>query len=718
MDHGFEKWQEPVRCTIIAFTPESLIISDLDPRREQKENAMTSNESDKQWAFQQIEAYGMAYPRYSRMAQVLQQVLEKAARQYAPLAILQTRPKSIPSFAEKAIRKMKVGRYSDPLVRMTDLCGGRVITQTLAEVRAFSDFIEKHFIVDENNSVDVSERLKPSEFGYRSIHYIVQFKRGIFPTREVPVEIPEELYPDATTPMKAEIQVRTVTEHAWADFVHDRVYKSAFAIPNKWQRELAVLAGMLEQTDQSFTRIQAGLRTYAASYGSYLNEDQLKDEIGILESVLTCDPDNPDLAHRIGKLAMELGDWQKAIDIFSKYVGSGYQPILRDLGVVLCKVNAGQPQGEPYQQGQKYLEMASAPPYRDSDALASLAGTWKKFDEGKTRDYYRQAFELDPTDPYAVSNYLVYEIIHQRNLTPAALMRPTLTAAIQRCRDQAEVGMNMPWAFYNLGIFHLLLGQPYESLDMYLKAVQASPTDWMIETSLRLLDDLSVVREMIVGYDWVHTLLMLGRVAKFKHKLSMDQIVNLGTTCAGPMPGPVVILAGGTSQEISMDEYCHLLLEGFRGFRGIIIGGATTAGVSGLLGKVQAAYPETITTIGYAPARLPEGTEIDSQYRQVRKTGGQNFSALESLQSWVDIIASAIVPSQVKLLGINGGKISAFEYRLALMLGASVGVIANSGREADCLFKDPYWGNSVNLRRLSADQKEIEAFIMAEGKHG
>ena len=33
--------------------------------------------------------------------------------------------------------------------------------------------------------------------------------------------------------------------------------------------ELAVLAGMLEQTDQSFTRIQAGLRTYAASYGAY-----------------------------------------------------------------------------------------------------------------------------------------------------------------------------------------------------------------------------------------------------------------------------------------------------------------------------------------------------------------------------------------------------------------------------------------------------------------
>ena len=193
----------------------------------------------------------------------------------------------------------------------------------------------------------------------------------------------------------------------------------------------------------------------------------MQDEIDILESVLTCDPENPDLAYRIGKLAMELGDWQKAIDIFSKYVDTGYQPILRDLGVVLCKVNASDPQGELYRRGQKYLEVASARPNQDLDALASLAGTWKKLDEGKTRDYYRQAFELDPTDPYAVSNYLVYEVVHQRNLAPASLMKPSLTAAIQRCRDQADVGMNTPWD-YHLGMFHLLLGQPYNCLSMYI----------------------------------------------------------------------------------------------------------------------------------------------------------------------------------------------------------------------------------------------------------
>ena len=68
----------------------------------------------------------------------------------------------------------------------------------------------------------------------------------------------------------------------------------------------------------------------------------------------------------------------------------------------------------------------------------------------------------------------------------------------------------------------------------------------------------------------------------------------------------------------------------------------------------------------------------------------------------------------MKLIGINGGQISAFEYRLALMLGAQVGVIEASGREAGRLFRDPYWSKSKTLRRLAAGEKEIAAFIHPE----
>src|ERR1019366_7282591 len=100
-------------------------------------------------------------------------------RQLAPLAIVNARVKSLASFADKILRKRplyvdpKDPQPPDPLVRMTDLCGGRVITQTADEVVAVCAWIKQAFDIDWANSEDASQRLKPTEFGYRSVHYIV-----------------------------------------------------------------------------------------------------------------------------------------------------------------------------------------------------------------------------------------------------------------------------------------------------------------------------------------------------------------------------------------------------------------------------------------------------------------------------------------------------------------------------------------------------------------
>ena len=48
---------------------------------------------------------------------------------------------------------------------------------------------------------------------------------------------------------------------------------------------------------------------------------------------------------------------------------------------------------------------------------------------------------------------------------------------------------------------------------------------------------------------------------------------------------------------------------------------------------------------------------------------------MEPLQYWIDIVGSGIKAGSVKLLGINGGKISAIEYRIAIAFGAQVAII-------------------------------------------
>ena len=216
---------------------------------------------EQEWLKEQLQKFIEILPGYQNYARVLKTVLEKAVKKHTPLAIVQTRAKSIASFGEKALQKKHINRYSDPVNRMTDLCGGRIIVPTLAEVKVISEFIENHFEIDRENSVNASQRLKPAEFGYRGVHYIVQFKRGVFPTKDIDVEIPEEIFG-----LRAEIQVKTILEPAWGVFTHDRAYKGVFKIPEKWEREMAALATVLEDADISFAKIEDGLKRYTTSY--------------------------------------------------------------------------------------------------------------------------------------------------------------------------------------------------------------------------------------------------------------------------------------------------------------------------------------------------------------------------------------------------------------------------------------------------------------------
>jgi ppGpp synthetase/RelA/SpoT-type nucleotidyltranferase len=457
--------------------------------------------SEKHWLKEQAKKYKVVYERYKKYSDVLQQVLEAVVRKYAPQGIVQVRVKSISSFAEKIQRKKT--DHGNPINEFTDLCGGRVITTTPSEVETICKFIEEHFNIDWENSIDVSQRHKPAEFGYRSVHYIVTFRKGIFPTKDVNILIPKEVFPDKKCPMKAEIQVRTLLEHAWAVFAHDRTYKSSFRIPDKWQRELAAVAATLEDADKAFERIQTGLKTYASSYKVYMTEEQIKEEVKNLKFILSYDPRNAELASRIGQLSITIGDWQKAVDVLSPYVDSGHQPALKTLGIAICKKYRNTPNSRDYKQGQKYLESAMALDKNDADAVASLAGTWKGIDDTKAGELYRQAFEIDSSDPYPLENYLTYEIVRKKDASIVSVMKPVIHSSIKRCREQVEVGVNIPWAYYSRGIFYLLLNKAYESLNAYALAIQLSNSGFMTDTSLESLNKLAVVKDDLPGYEWV-----------------------------------------------------------------------------------------------------------------------------------------------------------------------------------------------------------------------
>jgi ppGpp synthetase/RelA/SpoT-type nucleotidyltranferase len=667
------------------------------------------------WLEAQVAAYEDECPHYVCYAELLEEILKRAARELAPLAIVQSRPKSIASFAEKALRKYH--KYRDPVHQLTDLCGARIIARTRSEVEAMSGFLEAHFDIDWSNSLDCSQRLGPAEFGYRSVHYIVEFRSDR--SREYGTEIPEIILGK-----KAEVQVRTVVEHAYADFAHDLSYKGAFQLPIQWQRELAGVAAALEEADQTFSRIEERLTEYATAYGAYLEEEELGREIAFLDIVREHDPGNADLAVRIAKLAHRIGDWGKAEEVLAPFVdpeepSEAPQPVLRELGITLCKKY---PQEEPeYELGQAYLELASRSEHGDVDAVCSLAGTWKNIDETKVRETYQRAFEMDPHDTYALGCYLEHELPHNPGVVAAT--RPLLQLAVQRCQAQATATVNLPWAYFDLGKFHLLTGNPYACLDAYCKAVSMSTASFMIETSLASLERLGSVTEQYAGYRWAVRLLRLGLAAHFPSPERTARVEEMATKGFEFQEPNAIIVAGGTDPRIEdrMKGYAKDLCTALEAFRGTVISGGTTQGISGLVGNAARFHGGRFRTVGYLPRAilesepedLPEDATPDldqDRYYKLWPTEGGGFSPLEPLQNWIDLLASGVMPSQVRVFGIGGGAIAGTEYRIAAALGAHVGIIEGSGREAERIFTDAFWASVPTLLMLPPDAHVMRAF--------
>src|SRR5260370_28795528 len=58
---------------------------------------------------------------------------------------------------------------------------------------------------------------------------------------------------------RAELQVRTLAQHLWADLAHDTVYKhddTLLPLPDLLKRRIYILAGEIEVADEEFNRIE------------------------------------------------------------------------------------------------------------------------------------------------------------------------------------------------------------------------------------------------------------------------------------------------------------------------------------------------------------------------------------------------------------------------------------------------------------------------------
>jgi ppGpp synthetase/RelA/SpoT-type nucleotidyltranferase len=156
------------------------------------------------------------------------------------------RTKSVESFAGKAARRLQGGRlaHPKPLTDITDQVGVRVVTYVLADVDAVAQLLSSQLVVREDRDMG-QETADAGRFGYSSRHLLVALDE-------------ERAEAGIPTDRPASVQIRTVLQHAWAEFEHDVRYKGSVSDEHApdFDRRFTLAAGLLELADQQFSAIR------------------------------------------------------------------------------------------------------------------------------------------------------------------------------------------------------------------------------------------------------------------------------------------------------------------------------------------------------------------------------------------------------------------------------------------------------------------------------
>jgi putative GTP pyrophosphokinase len=124
---------------------------------------------------------------------------------------------------------------------------------------------------------------------------------------------------------KAEIQIRSILQHAWAEIEHDLGYQRKIAVPAEVRRRFSRIAGILELVDQEFI----GLRDDIVGYSETIKDKiaNTPEYVGINKDSIAVYLFNSPIARRIDSAISEI----LGIQLIDRQVSSFYETLVKKL---------------------------------------------------------------------------------------------------------------------------------------------------------------------------------------------------------------------------------------------------------------------------------------------------------------------------------------------------------------------------------------------------
>lgn len=220
-----------------------------------------------------ISEYKRLYIDFSNFESALKTQLEKLITNDIKLGLpLQSRVKTIDSLVEKY--ETKKFNIKKSILELQDLIGFRVVLIFKRDIDKIISLINQNF--DVVKFYDTADKLENNQFGYSSKHYVIKIKAS---WAELPTLRGFEKY-------TAEIQIRTLSQHNWAEASNVLQYKDVSNVPKEIVRTISRVSAFLETVDLELERTLQEKEKYARGLAKNIDND-LKLNVDVLSKILS-----------------------------------------------------------------------------------------------------------------------------------------------------------------------------------------------------------------------------------------------------------------------------------------------------------------------------------------------------------------------------------------------------------------------------------------------
>ncbi|MGE4514423.1 MAG: GTP pyrophosphokinase family protein, partial [Chryseobacterium sp.] len=172
---------------------------------------------------------------------------------------VQSRIKNINSIFEK--HESQRYRIKKSLLELQDLIGVRIVLLFRRDIDIVSELIAKNFKVI--SSYDPADKLNYDQFGYSSKHYVVNIPDNW-------TNVPTNRNLNAYT---VEIQLRTLSQHNWAETSNFFQYKNEANVPKEILRTIGRVSALLETVDLELERTLSERDVYVSKIDIEMNQE-------------------------------------------------------------------------------------------------------------------------------------------------------------------------------------------------------------------------------------------------------------------------------------------------------------------------------------------------------------------------------------------------------------------------------------------------------------